>query len=773
MKKIILVSLCVLFVTSVPVFGYRVTGQVTDSGGAVSGATVYINCYMKDGTSHSDTQTTGLDGHYTGGWLATNCKGGTIDVKAVKGGESGSRTWQAGDGPDLLDVNKDITISAPPIATGELHCEPQPVAMGEPSTMVPSTCVLYKQMQMSGPINVNGGSATIHYDSTKMYCAAVEPNEPFTSLSYYVPTPGTLYVNAYTPSGSYVSVPNGVTPRPFFTPKWIAYDYNTAGTTSFFDVYTEISTDTGTINGFDVMVEIIIGEPNAKCKPYFRLDKEEDWTEALSSGHVYAMDANNWGCYMSQWKNCVVEGNSYPNDPFLPATLYVYGGGGGGGGGAHDPCDAGLVMYWGGPTTPDGNYSSAWKFDYLLDPDLSNCIITVTVTAPGWRIPKINKVSFGMQNSPNPGGPIRAWYWNCGAAGSGAPITWDTPTTITIDTSKTGTSAATPKATSYMNNGGFALNNVQWLIVDEDSNWVGGALQAPAPGTGWVGNWNYWHNLTISPKTTISKGYYTKWSQPPVIVDPNVKPPTILGWDERSECNDVYPHLVADDWECNDARPITAIHWWGSFISWNQPYLPPVMPQSFHIGIWTDDPCDYPGDFSHPGMLVWENYCTNYVWNFAGYDKDPRGPNSIEPNDSCFQFNQLLSQDQWFYQQPSGDSNHPRIYWLSIAPIWPNGVTIPYHWGWKTRPHYFNDDAAIVEGAMPWPPVVGSTTWSAGVPIHWPAWPGAGTSYDVAFELTTNEPGPSDQPSADFNNDGIVNFIDFATFAKQWLTPGY
>jgi hypothetical protein len=426
-------------------------------------------------------------------------------------------------------------------------------------------------------------------------------------------------------------------------------------------------------------------------------------------------------------------------------------------------------MYWGG--SPNGSYSSAWKYDYLLDPDLSNCIITVAVTAPKFSPAtgaQVNKVSFGLENPPIPGGPVRAWYWNCGAAGSGAPIIWNTPTVLTIDTSKTGVAAATPTASAYMNNPGFTLKNVQWLIVDEDANWVGGGAPAPAPGTGAIGMWNYWHWLMISPKTTISKGYYTKWSQPPVVLDPNADPPTISGWDEQSTFEPI--NIVADDWQCTDERPITDIHWWGSFIGWTQPY-PPALPQSFHIGIWTDDPCDFPGDFSHPGMLVWENYCSSYVWNFAGYDKDPRhvgGPG--EPNDSCFQFNQLLSQNEWFHQDPGGDPCHPRVYWLSIAPIW--GLTSPpYQWGWKTRPHFFNDDAVVIQGTNQWPPVIGSS-WTNGYPIQWPAWPDPeGATWDVAFELTTNEPD-TQYNVMDFNKDGIVNFLDFAAFANEWLKTG-
>jgi hypothetical protein len=241
--------------------------------------------------------------------------------------------------------------------------------------------------------------------------------------------------------------------------------------------------------------------------------------------------------------------------------------------------------------------------------------------------------------------------------------------------------------------------------------------------------------------------------------------------------------IVADDWQCSDNRPVTDIHWWGSFIGWRQPYLPPVLPKAFNIGIWTDvpkDPCKGPNDqnnFSHPGKLVWKTDCNNWVWNFAGYDRDPNDPNNPKKKDACFQFNQLLSQNQWFYQEPN-DPNHPRVYWLSIAAVYdPQDYNNPkcYPWGWKTRQRYFNDDAVVIKDVNTWPPVVNKTTWKSGYPIKLPPWPNPnGVSWDVTFELTTNEPNAREaakQYHTDINGDGIVNFLDLNLLARDWLTP--
>ncbi len=529
--------------------------------------------------------------------------------------------------------------------------------------------------------------------------------------------------------------------------------------------------------------------------PYLFIDTYNEWLLALENGLVRAMTQTEGEAYLWQWnpdnKEVELEGNTYPQDPYIEPfpPLYVHGGGGEGG---LEPSDAGLVMGWG---NSKGDSTSAWVVKYDKDPDLTNCIITLVVTAPQWAMSspgsQINKVSFGLGNPPAGTGPVRSWSWDCGP---GKTIQWNTPTVLKIDTSKTGLTAATPKADGYTNNLGFNLTTVTWLCVDENGTWVGGSNPMPGPG-GFQFLWNYWHWILVSPKTTVEKGIYKKWSQPPVVLDPNDDPPVIQGWDEQSNYN---MPVVADDWQCDDNRPVTDIHWWGSYFKidaagggltpWTQPF-PPALPRAFHIGIWTNVPdpnVNDPLTYSRPDLLIWENYCDNYVWNFAGYDLDPRKvdvnpglptePGHDEPMDACFQFTQLLSQDEWFYQEPSDDPDNPRIYWLSIAPIWDDDSE--WEWGWKTRSPKWNDDAVSITQAAPWwPPVVGSTKWMAGVPVQYPPYPNTDSvSWDVAFELTTNEPAYEDNPiPGDSNLDGVFDFKDLAITLAHWLerAPGF
>ncbi len=550
--------------------------------------------------------------------------------------------------------------------------------------------------------------------------------------------------------------------------------------------------------------------------PYFSLNTKLEWESALSGEYAHAsivaMTLPEWGTYMDVWNTLDPEVIQFPDKPygepeFLPSLpgegLYVYEGDGEPG--DEWPEDGGLVMGWGlegDPLVQDADYASAFKVEYSEDPDLSNCIITVAVTAPVG----ITQVSLGLETPLLGSGNIRSWYWTCGV-GPGFDIQSTVATTITIDTSITSTAAASPLATNYISAGGFSITNVLWILVDENATWVGVPTSAPPPGGPLVGMWNYWHWLMVSPKTTLSKALLAKHSQGPIIIDTSTggdpAVPLFWGWDEKSNYH--MGPIAADDWLCEDKRPVTDFHWWGSFPGWTDPY-PPCHPVAFHIGIWTDAPVGVDNPWSHPKELVWEHICDNSVWNFAGYDRDPRNfdkndpaggtaggnPNPIpgddpayEPNDACFQYNQLLDGDDWFYQDTDGEPN--RIYWLSIAPIWDEDCE--YEWGWKTRPKFFMDNAVSITAVTDalgtttstWPPVLGSL-WSAGVPLQIPAYTplfpnhGDAISWDLAFEISTNEkayeddpiPGDTGGPNG-VGPDGVVNVYDLLIVAQNWL----
>jgi len=244
-----------------------------------------------------------------------------------------------------------------------------------------------------------------------------------------------------------------------------------------------------------------------------------------------------------------------------------------------------------------------------------------------------------------------------------------------------------------------------------------------------------------------------KWSQPPQRFDP-ATPFLFNGWGEPSNLH--LHQIVADDWSCDDERPITGFQWWGSFEGWTQSVLPSVVPLAFHVAVWTDGSSEGEKRTGQgcPDTLLWETYCTNWTWNIAGYSSDPRGSTS----ETSFQFTCLLNQDQWFDPPLSKDKNEmplPAVYWLSIAALYDTATTkaqssasLQRAWGWTTRPQPSGSGAMQVAtidasgiNATTWPPSPGSH-WLSGGRIEYPQ----ATAWDLAFELLTNQESPASDP---------------------------
>jgi hypothetical protein len=250
----------------------------------------------------------------------------------------------------------------------------------------------------------------------------------------------------------------------------------------------------------------------------------------------------------------------------------------------------------------------------------------------------------------------------------------------------------------------------------------------------------------LEPQVNSGKGGL-KWSQAAQQFDA-ATPFIFNGWGERSNLH--LRTIAADDWRCEDGRPITGVQWSGSFEGWTESALPAQMPLAFHLAIWTHAATAPTGDArraGRPDTLVWEAFCTRWAWNIAGYHGDPRQIG----DDTCFQFTYLLSQDQWFYPQlaTDGGKSVPAVYWLSIAAFYDPNAPAPRHpWAWTTRPQFFNAGAVQITGLEPteprsavWPPTLGSR-WQSGGEIEFPR----ATAWDLAFELLTNHAGYARDP---------------------------
>lgn len=188
--------------------------------------------------------------------------------------------------------------------------------------------------------------------------------------------------------------------------------------------------------------------------------------------------------------------------------------------------------------------------------------------------------------------------------------------------------------------------------------------------------------------------------------------------------------LVADDFK-SDGRPITDVHWWGSYLG-NEI----IPPEAFWIGFWSDL---VGADPSQPDKLL-----KSYVIPFPATHEEPFGlqdrfPETcvdLDPSGKCHAFQYFVDLPTPFFEV------HDTIYWISIQ-----ALSSPT-WGWKSAGvHQFRDDAVLATGYCAAPPCVPLVP---GTP--WPVPPGGfiklvdpdnnNLSIDMAFELTTvPEPG--------------------------------
>jgi hypothetical protein len=198
--------------------------------------------------------------------------------------------------------------------------------------------------------------------------------------------------------------------------------------------------------------------------------------------------------------------------------------------------------------------------------------------------------------------------------------------------------------------------------------------------------------------------------------------------------------LVADDFR-SDGRPVTDVHWWGSYIG--NAIIPPA---AFWIAFWSDLPG---ADPSQPAILL-----KSYVIPFPAAHEEFFGvqerfrdacadiPTPGDPDNTrclAFQYFADISFDPF-------PDERDTVFWISIQ-----AISSPT-WGWKTGFPHFRDDAVLATG-MCVAGVGGAPPCPVPLPLAspWPVPPGVliklvdpdtRVTVDMAFELTT-VPEPS------------------------------
>jgi hypothetical protein len=209
-----------------------------------------------------------------------------------------------------------------------------------------------------------------------------------------------------------------------------------------------------------------------------------------------------------------------------------------------------------------------------------------------------------------------------------------------------------------------------------------------------------------------ASGSVVKWRQPP-----DMK----YGVNIQSTEVDA---IVADDWMCEDPRPVTDVHFWGSYMGWEtknekpQSRLPRVI--GFVIRIYEDVPAGVDQRYSHPEKLLYEEKVRVFEEKYVAAILHPG-----ETYEHKFYYSMDLSEP---FEQKEGT-----IYWIAIAAIMPDEYRYP--WGWETSTRHWNDNACgSVSGGEPW-------DWDEITQGMLPRWYPHET-VDMAFELTVRPESP-------------------------------
>jgi hypothetical protein len=178
-----------------------------------------------------------------------------------------------------------------------------------------------------------------------------------------------------------------------------------------------------------------------------------------------------------------------------------------------------------------------------------------------------------------------------------------------------------------------------------------------------------------------------KWYQPPLFHPEHFEEKYYHGWGEPSTDGGV---TLADDWFCYNPRPVTSITWWGTYAGWDTIVPPPIAPQKFHIGIWTNTPKGGDKEWGRPGKMIREWFVdkSSLGETVARSHKMPEWKDS--KRDTCFQYTFSIPPAEVFKQE--GDSTE---YWLSIAAVYTEPPA-EHIWGWLTRELFFNANAVRI-----------------------------------------------------------------------------
>jgi len=154
----------------------------------------------------------------------------------------------------------------------------------------------------------------------------------------------------------------------------------------------------------------------------------------------------------------------------------------------------GLLMAWGSPED-SGEIIAAWDLILPKDPDLTGHCITLTA----WPRTGMTSISFSLRDAF---GVMKGWSWPVGPGPGQLPP--NVPTTVTVAASGGPGQAG---STGFWD-GGIDLTQVVSFEFDE-SGVAQGGIPLPNNLGGFVGQWNYWHDILVFPCPAAGVDHYS------------------------------------------------------------------------------------------------------------------------------------------------------------------------------------------------------------------------------------------------------------------------
>lgn len=188
--------------------------------------------------------------------------------------------------------------------------------------------------------------------------------------------------------------------------------------------------------------------------------------------------------------------------------------------------------------------------------------------------------------------------------------------------------------------------------------------------------------------------------------------------------------LVIDDWQCENASPVVAAAWWGSYTGYTD--LPcrcsvrvaPLKPDYFLLSIWSSPKVaiHITSDVNLPGRKIWEYRAYQYDEVQVGSDKDSQ--ESVKPTgyEPVLRYSVKIPTDQQFTPDALGGT-----YWFSVVAVYQYPRVANYPWGWTNHERVFGGEAMAVP----------QITWSEdNTTLHWePLADQTGAGEDMSFTL--------------------------------------